>query len=306
VPAIRPSAAPWSAARRRKVRVRDFDCHVTELGDPGQPALLLVHGWPQHSACWRHVAPELARHFHVVMPDLRGMGQSIDAPLAPGQGCKEELARDLIALLDVMGLSKVHAIGHDWGGWTTFVATLRYPQRFHRYICLGVPHPWQRFDWPLLKNLWRFWYQLVAAGPWAGPALRATPGFVTRFTRMNLAHPERWSAADFALHADAYRNPSAIAATRRVYTDFILREFMPVGLGRYRDVRATVPTRLVLGRADRCISWELGRGMDGRGDNLALQIWDDVGHFIPEEAPQRVIQLARSFFEVSGGNGDKS
>jgi pimeloyl-ACP methyl ester carboxylesterase len=156
VSTTRTPAIAWTTARRRKLRVRDFDCHVIELGDEASPPLLLVHGWPQVAACWRHVAPALARHFHVVMPDLRGLGQSTDAPLAPGQGCKEELAKDLIALLDAMGLDKVYAIGHDWGGWTTAIATLRYPQRFHAYICLGVPHLWRKFDLVLLRHLWRF------------------------------------------------------------------------------------------------------------------------------------------------------
>lgn len=287
----------WQDAKHVQIRVRDFDCHITTLGDASRQPLLMVHGWPQHSACWRHVAPALAKDFYVIMPDTRGLGLSNNAPIAPGQCCKEELAKDLIALLDVMGLPKVHAVGHDWGGWTTSIAVLRHPERFHRFICLAVPHPWQRFDLTLFAHLWRFWYQLVVAGPWAGPLFQTKPGFIQTFIRQNLAHPERWSEADFALHADIYRNPSAIAASRRYYTDFLLREFFPVGFGRYQPLRAQVPIRYVFGRSDFCIAWQLSRGVEGRGGDVQTEIWDDVGHFIPEEAPQRIIDLVQTFFQ---------
>jgi len=294
---------PWQAARHAHVRVRDFDCHVITLGDPAKPPLLLVHGWPQTAQCWRQVAPLMAEDFYVVMPDLRGLGESRNAPLSAGQGCKEEMAKDLIALLDTMNINKVHAIGHDWGGWITAIATLRYPERFERYICLAVPHLWRKFDATLLRNLWRFWYQLVAAGPLAGPAINGEPGFVTQFTRMNVAHPERWSDADFAIHADAYRHPETVAATRRIYSDFLLREFVPVGMGRYQNVRAVIPTRYVLGREDKCISWELGGGIEAHGDDIALEIWEDVGHFIPEEEPLRLAEFSKQFFQVETLHG---
>ena len=72
--------------------------HVAEAGE-GEP-LLLLHGWPQHWWCWRDLIPALAPHYRVIAPDLRGHGWT-DAP--PGGYEKEQLASDVLALVDALG-----------------------------------------------------------------------------------------------------------------------------------------------------------------------------------------------------------
>ena len=76
--------------------------HVAEAGE-GRP-LLLVHGWPQHWYEWRGLVAELAGERRLIMPDLRGFGWS-DVP--PGPIDPDVFVRDLIALLDALGLEQV-------------------------------------------------------------------------------------------------------------------------------------------------------------------------------------------------------
>ena len=99
----------------RWVDVAGLSVHVAEAG--AGPPLLLLHAWPQHWFCWRRVVPLLSDRYRLIMPDLRGHGWSG----APRRGYeKEQLATDLLTLLDTLELDKVGLVGHDWGGWTGF------------------------------------------------------------------------------------------------------------------------------------------------------------------------------------------
>jgi pimeloyl-ACP methyl ester carboxylesterase len=111
--------------------------HVAEAG-VGDPVLLL-HGWPQHWYCWRRVIPRLAADHRLLCADLRGFGWS-DAPRSSYS--KQELADDVIALLDALELDRVRLVGHDWGAFVAFLAALRAPDRFSELLALSMIHPW--------------------------------------------------------------------------------------------------------------------------------------------------------------------
>lgn len=76
------------------------------------PLMVLLHGWPQTSLCWRHVMPTLAEHFHVVAPDLRGYGRT-DKPV--GDYSKRRMAQDIRELVDALGYDELRLVGHDRG-----------------------------------------------------------------------------------------------------------------------------------------------------------------------------------------------
>ena len=94
------------------VRVRGVELHYAEAGS-GDDVVLCLHGWPQHWYEWRRLMPALAADgYRVIAPDLRGFGWSE----APADGYeKENLADDVLALLDELGLERVKLVGHDWG-----------------------------------------------------------------------------------------------------------------------------------------------------------------------------------------------
>src|ERR1700716_4635435 len=147
--------------------------HVALAGPEDAPPVLLVHGWPQNWWTWRHVIPTLAERFRVIAPDLRGHGWSEAA--ASGYE-KEQLASDMLAVLDALALEQVTWIGHDWGGWTVFLAALRAPQRIERMLALCVLHPWVKRDPRRLAVLLSYQgpISLPIVGPRvAGPMVRA-------------------------------------------------------------------------------------------------------------------------------------
>src|SRR3954449_3915504 len=169
-----PASAPSSSdlpevegVSHRWVRARGIDFHIAEAGN-GNDIVLCLHGWPQHWYEWRHLMPVLAAAGHRVLAmDLRGFGWS-DAP--PGGYEKENMADDVLAVLDELGIERVKLVGHDWGGWIGFLLALKAPQRFSRYLALNIVHPWVDVR-NFAPHLWRFWYQLVVLAPVLGYAL---------------------------------------------------------------------------------------------------------------------------------------
>ncbi|MFI7152777.1 SDR family oxidoreductase [Nonomuraea sp. NPDC050022] len=103
----------------RWVESDDVRLAVFEEGDPGDPTIVLVHGYPDTHRVWDEVAERLRGRFHVVRYDVRGAGAST-APRHTGDYAFHRLAADLAAVLDAIGKPRVHLVGHDWGslqGW---------------------------------------------------------------------------------------------------------------------------------------------------------------------------------------------
>ena len=77
------------------------------------PALILLHGYPQNHMTWHRIAPRLAQHFDVIIPDLRGYGESDAPPDDAGHTVysKREMARDIVGLMDALGLARAHVMG---------------------------------------------------------------------------------------------------------------------------------------------------------------------------------------------------
>jgi pimeloyl-ACP methyl ester carboxylesterase len=280
----------------RTVDAGGLAVHVAEAGEG--PPLVLLHGWPQHWWCWRHVVPLLAPSYRLVMPDLRGHGWTA----APRDGYdKEQLATDLLLTLDALGLDEVGLVGHDWGGWTGFLACLREPERFGGFLALGITHPFQRPDLGRLLNAWRGWYQVALSTPvLSAAALRSTPKLVEQLIRLGSVRTEAFTDEDLRLFGAVLQEPARARATALLYRTFLLSEAAPVMTGRYGDARLTVPTRLVGGSADPVITPALLRGYEERSDDMTVEVVEGVGHFVPEEAPQLVADRARTLFAPAG------
>ena len=92
---------------------------------PGEPTLVLLHGWPESSYCWSAVAAGLPEQLGIVAPDLRGLGDSPRTPDAAAYA-KDQLALDV---LDALDIAQAAVVGHDWGGIVAQEMALAAPQR---------------------------------------------------------------------------------------------------------------------------------------------------------------------------------
>ncbi|HSJ18008.1 MAG TPA: alpha/beta hydrolase [Solirubrobacterales bacterium] len=271
------------------VEARGLRFHVAEAG-AGDPVVML-HGWPQHWFEWRGLIPSLARRHRVLCPDLRGLGWS-DAPAAGYE--KEELASDVLALLDALELERVQLVGHDWGGWIGFLICMREPERIARLLALNILPPFLPPDARNLASLWRFWYQWVIASPLGEAAVRAA-GAANPVFRWIGAGPPAWTPADRETFLGQFREPARARASVQYYRSFALREMPAILRGRYRRARLRTPTRLVFGTDDPVMS---SRGLEDSerlADDLRVELVPGVGHFIADERPDLVLDRAMSF-----------
>jgi pimeloyl-ACP methyl ester carboxylesterase len=280
-------------AQHRFVEIDTLDAgrlrvHYAEAG--GGPPLLLLHGWPQHFWCWRRVVPELAHEFRLICPDLRGFGWS-DAP-ARGYD-SETFAADAVALLDALELERAGVIGHDWGGFASFLIALEHPERVGGLLAVSTPIPWLRPSPRLAAATWRTWYAWVLAAI-GREAVRRRPGAVHLMLRHG-APDEAIDEREAEIYAERLREPARAEASQLLYRAY-LRSLVTLAERPYDGLRLTTPTRLVLGRGDQAVPEVTVRGFEPHADDMALDLMDGCGHFVPEERPDVVVRHARELF----------
>lgn len=273
------------------VDARGIQFHYAEAGS-GEDVVLCLHGWPQHWYEWRHLMPALADRYRVIALDLRGYGWS-DAP--PSGYEKENMADDVLAVLDEMGIERVKLVGHDWGAWIGFLLGLKAPARFERYLALNILPPWTSMR-AMAPHLWRFWYQWLILSPGIGPWLHTSNKFVPKVLAGASVRREVWDPATLHAFSDKFTEPARANAAVQTYRVFNLHEARDIARGRYAKVRLEVPTKLLFGKGDQALKFTLLDGYQQHADDMQLELVDNCGHFIADEMPELVAEKAREFF----------
>lgn len=126
------------------------------------PPILLLHGHPRTHVTWSKVAPELAKFFTVVCPDLRGFGGSskpADLPDHAGSS-KRAKAQDCIELMSKLGFEQFAIVGHDRGSYTAYRAALDHPERITRLAvldCIPILEALNRCNEKFARK-WYHWF----------------------------------------------------------------------------------------------------------------------------------------------------
>lgn len=141
----------------RTIRLGELDFDVRDEGT-GEPVLLL-HGFPDSSALWRHLIPQLVAHgFRAIAPDLRGFGDSA-RPQDVEAYRMQTLLGDVNGLLDALELPAAHLVTHDWGAALGWAFAAYFPQRVQRHVALSVGHLTSFFNAGLSQRE-KSWYML--------------------------------------------------------------------------------------------------------------------------------------------------
>ena len=258
------------------------------------PPLLLLHGYPQTHVMWHQVAPRLARDFTVVVPDLRGYGDSSKPPTTPDHApySKRAMARDQIAVMEQLGFERFAVAGHDRGGRVAYRLALDHPERVRKLAVLDIiptGEAFRRADRAFGLGYWH-WFFLAQPDDLPERLITADPD----------AYYLRWFSDAFA--------PEAVAEYRRCFRDPATTHTM------CEDYRAGATIDFMLDEADRgrrridcpvLVLWGRRGRLDAWYDVLAVwRDWaDDVrgraldcGHFLPEEAPDETYAELHAFF----------
>lgn len=266
------------------------------------PPLLLLHGNPQTHCIWHLVAPVMARRFTVICPDLRGYGESLKPLATPDHApyAKREMAKDMIAVMDHFGHARFCLAGHDRGGRVAHRLAIDHPDRVAQLATLDIIptlEHFERADMDFALGYYH-WFWLAQPHPFPEVLINAAPEtwfhyHTNRSPRpTDLFHPE--ALADYLAAA---RRPDTINGMCEDY-----RAAAGIDLVHDRDSRAA-------GQLVRCPMLALwgDKGKIGQWYD-ALAIWrmycaETViggpvasGHYLPEEAPDAVIEWFERFF----------
>ncbi len=279
----------------RYVDANGICVHVAESGPRDAPALLLLHGWPQHWYMWRRVMAGLADRYRLLAPDLRGCGWSE----APGDGYDgETFAADQVALLDALGLERAHVVGHDWGGWTALLLGILHPRRVDRMVVCNAPHPWPPRSARVAMEAWRSWYTWVIAAPGLGRWVLRQRWIARHYLGSgNVGTP--FTDEEIEMYARSFREPARAQAIVELYRYY--QRALRQGLaGRWRRERLTVPTLLLFGERDVSLSTRLLPGHEPYADDMRIELVAHSGHFVVDEKPDLVTRRIESWLAAAG------
>ena len=277
--------------------------NVALAGDPANPAVILLHGFPESHRTWREIAPRLQDDFLLVMPEQRGFAGS-DLPQDVGDYKTDILIDDIFALADALGIEQFALVGHDWGGAIAWGAALRGDPRLTRLAIVNAPHPLV-FQKSVIENEeQRAASQYITAFRTPGfEKIVETNGFDwffdTSFARhvdvTQIPDVERrqyiadWSQpGGFNAMLNWYRGSKVVVPPPGVTVplpDFLLRAFPSV----------KVPTLVIWGMRDQALLPIQLDGLDKLVDDLTIVRLPHAGHFAPWEAAGEVAEALGPF-----------
>jgi epoxide hydrolase 4 len=266
---------------QRRLDVGRLAVHVAELGSG--PAVLLLHGFPAYWADWRGQMEALAAAgFRAIAPDLPGYGQSDQLPRVLDYRL-QPLAADMAGLIAALGLSKVHVVGHDWGGPLAYCLAAQHPQLVDRLVVINAPHPAQlRSALRHFDQLRRSWYALFFQLPWLPEWLvRWRPAMA--FAMQGLTMREgAFSDADVDRYLAAMRLPGVARAALSYYRAQYRAPVRPPWL-------VTQRTLLLWGEQDLALSARvLLPELAQHVPDVRVARFADAGHWLHHDLPEVV------------------
>jgi len=275
-----------------------INCAVAGSGPP----LLLLHGYPENHLMWRHVAPILAEDHTVVVTDLRGYGDSgKPSPDAAGLVyAKRSMARDQVGLMRQLGFGEFELVGHDRGARVAHRLVLDHPAAVTRLAVLDIVPTRHVFGnvTRAMATAYYHWFFLTAPDDIPEHLIAADPGFWVR----SLVGPLLGPGASIEPHImddyiRCFANPGTIAGSCADYraaasTDLVHDDESFAARQRIEcPVLALWGTQAFVGRGYDALGVWRQYATDVRGTALP------TGHFLPEEAPDLVIEALRDFLD---------
>ncbi|MEQ8653979.1 MAG: alpha/beta hydrolase [Kiloniellales bacterium] len=280
----------------RRIATQDAEIFL-RIGGSGPP-LLLLHGYPQTHLMWHAVAPGLAENHTVVCPDLRGYGQSSNPPDGENHAgyAKRAMAADQVAVMSALGFERFQLVGHDRGGRVAHRLCLDHASRVSKVVIIDICPTLTMYEATdqAFATAYYHWFFLIQ--PADLPERMIAGAFDDYMDRTFRG----WGGGSFA--------PDAIAAYKQALRD-------PENLhSACEDYRAAASIDLEHDRADQgrriaCplhILWGsrsvIGKQFEPmkdwaeKAETLSGQAIDG-GHFLPEEAPQAVLQALKDFLD---------
>ena len=265
------------------------------------PPLLLVHGNPQTHAMWHAVAPELARRFTVICPDLRGYGGSMKPPASDDHApyAKREMAKDLVQVMAHFDFTTFQVVSHDRGARVSHRMALDFPAQVERLAVLDIVPTIEHFERADMDFAMGYYHWFWFAQPYPFPEniISAAPDdwFRAHTSRepkdAGFFHPD--ALADYLSHV---RDPEMIRGMCEDYRAAATLDLVHDWESREAGNKVRCPMLALWGAKGKIGQWY---------DALAL--WRQYcsaevtggpvasGHYLAEEAPNEVLERLDTF-----------
>lgn len=265
--------------QHRYADINGIRMHYVEAGQ-GE-LVVLLHGFPEFWYSWRHQIGALARHCRVVAPDQRGYNETD----AAGPYDTRTLQEDVIQLIEQLGESDAHIVGHDWGGAIAWLLAIEHPDRVRSLAVCNLPHP-AVFQHGVRRprQLLRSWYMGFFQLPWLPERVLAAGRYHRLARRMiRECRPGTFTRDDIRAYLGAWR-----------------RQGLGGGINWYRALARScphlpdpiplvvAPTTLIWGDNDSYLGRELTEGTERHVADLTVHHLPGVSHWVQQEAPAEV------------------
>ncbi|MEV7867310.1 alpha/beta hydrolase [Streptomyces sp. NPDC088124] len=296
-----PTAGPAAGVQRgrkpRAPRVRGFASRFAEVngtrlhyvvGGQGDP-LVLLPGWPRTWYQFHKIMPPLARHYQVIAPDLRGMGDS-DKPA--GGYDKKTMARDIYELLRALGHSRAYIAGEDIGSMVAHSFAANHPEATRKVALWEAGHPTEVFnEMRMLPQPGRpapWWFAFNQLDQLPEQLLEGRFRFIIDWLiGLQGGDPEAFSEEARAIYAAAYNTPDAIRGGNGWYQTF------QQDIADLRDY--PVLTMPLLGIGGKYYELLLAQ-MEGLAADARYVELKGAGHYLAEERPDDIVRELTAFF----------
>lgn len=258
--------------------------------------LVLLHGWPEFWFTWHRNIPALAERFDVVVPDLRGFGDTEKPSMRPSI---DTYADDLLAFADAIGLQRFGLVGHDVGATVMQAVARRAPDRVVGLFFFNCPHPGIGRRWIERGHYRELWYQSFHQLAWAadlvGSSREACRQYFSHFLR-HWSYDDHTFDADLEIWIDNFMKPGNLQGGFNWYAamDVLRRQMILHGPLAVEPIRP--PSYVLWGRHDPIL---LAEWSDNLGDSfrrVEIEIAEEAGHFVHYERPDLANARMSAFF----------
>ena len=280
---------------RKRIKTSGAEIAMVQ-GGAGSP-MLLLHGYPQNHVIWHKVAPRLAQNFTLVIPDLRGYGDSSKPPTDADHlpYSKRAMALDMVEVMSALGFNRFDVVGHDRGARVTYRLALDHPERVRRAAVLDIIPTIEQFERAdrFAARAFYHWYFLAQPAPFPETLIGKDPDYFFDHVMQSLRGSDNFSPEALEAYRKSFRDPGVIHASCEDYRAGMTCDCKFDEADRAAGHKLTMPLLALWGtRGRRGASlldiWKLW-ATDVRGEGL------DCGHFIPEEAPDALTLHLLSF-----------
>lgn len=278
------------------ISTNGIQLHVVSDGPSSGPLAILLHGFPEFWYGWRHQIPFLAAAgYNVWVPDQRGYNLS-DKPNGIAAYNLDELAADVIGLINAAGHETAVIVGHDWGAAVAWWVAAKYPERVARMVVINVPHPFVLKE--QLRNnfaqLQKSWYIFFFQLPWV-PEVLAQLNNWSIFAQSLKASSRQgiFTEEDVDIYRQAWSQPNAYTSMLNWYRAFVQKSLTPL-----MDPRINAPTLLIWGVRDQFLGRVMAQPSIDLCDDGRLVFIEEATHWVHHEESDRVNALIEEFFRA--------